>query len=128
MDSASARRTNLASTGSPRASPDEALALPNLAGGRIRRLLPGLALLLRYDRSHWRNDALAALVVALVLIPSAFAYADLAECSPAAGIYASAAGMIVFALFTSSHHVVVGPDAAIALMVGAAIGPLAAND
>jgi SulP family sulfate permease len=36
--------------------------------------------------------------------------------------------MIVFALFTSSRHVIVGPDAAIALLVGATIGPLAAGD
>jgi SulP family sulfate permease len=64
----------------------------------------------------------------LVLIPSAFAYADLAKCAPAAGLYAAVAGMVVFALFTSSRHVIVGPDAAIALLVGAAIGPLAAGD
>jgi SulP family sulfate permease len=94
----------------------------------VEKALPGLALLFRYDRSQWRSDAVSAIVVSLVLIPSAFAYADLAQCSPAAGIYASAAGMVVFALLTSSRHVIVGPDAAIALMVGAAIGPLAAAD
>ena len=98
------------------------------AGGRLGNLLPGAALLFRYERSQWRHDAPAALVVALVLIPSAFAYADLAGCAPAAGLYAAVAGMVVFALFTSSRHVIVGPDAAIALLVGAAIGPLAAGD
>src|SRR5688572_20082617 len=97
-------------------------------GGRLTKLLPGAALLFRYDRSHWRHDGLAALVVALVTIPSAFAYADLAKCAPAAGLYAAVAGMVVFALFTSSRHVIVGPDAAIALLVGAAVGPLAAGD
>jgi SulP family sulfate permease len=91
-------------------------------------MLPGLALLLRYDRSQLRHDALAALVVTLVLIPSAFAYADLAKCAPVAGLYAAVGGMIVFALFTSSRHVIVGPDAAIALLVGAAIGPLVGTD
>src|SRR5215471_15741906 len=96
--------------------------------GRLKKLLPGAATLFRYDRSLFRYDALAALVVALVLIPSAFAYADLAKCAPAAGIYAAVGGMVVFALFTSSRHVIVGPDAAIALLVGAAIGPLAAGD
>ena len=97
-------------------------------GARLRNLLPGAALLFRYERSLWRHDALAALVVALVLIPSAFAYAELANSAPAAGLYAAVAGMVVFALFTSSRHVIVGPDAAIALLVGAAIGPLAAGD
>ena len=38
-----------------------------------------------------------ALVVAFVLIPSAFAYADLAPCSPAAAFLRQAAGMVVFA-------------------------------
>jgi len=98
------------------------------ADGWLKRLLPGAALLTRYERSLFRHDALAGLVVALVLIPSAFAYADLAKCAPAAGIYAAVAGMVVFALFTSSRHVIVGPDAAIALLVGATIGPLAAGD
>lgn len=98
------------------------------ADGRFTRWLPGLALLLRYERAQLRPDAVAGLVVALVSIPSAFAYADLAKCAPAAGLYAAVAGMVVFALFTSSRHVVVGPDAAIALLVGAAIGPLAAGD
>ena len=96
--------------------------------GRLKKLLPGAAMLFCYDRSLLRHDALAGLVVALVLIPSAFAYADLARCAPAAGIYAALGGMVAFAMFTSSRHVIVGPDAAIALLVGATIGPLAAGD
>jgi SulP family sulfate permease len=68
------------------------------------------------------------MVVSLVLIPSAIAYADLAKCAPAAGIYAAVAGMVAFVLFTSSRHVIVGPDAAISLLAGAAIGPLAGDD
>lgn len=95
---------------------------------RVLKAVPGLATLWHYDRSHWPNDALAALVVTLVLIPSAIAYADLAKCAPGAGLYAAVAGMLAFALFTSSRHLIIGPDAAIALLVGATIGPLAAND
>src|SRR5580765_6447780 len=98
------------------------------AGSRIGKWLPGTALLWSYERAQFRHDALAALVVALVTIPSAFAYADLAKCAPATGFYSAVAGMVAFALFTSSRHVIVGPDAAIALLVGAAIGPLAGGD
>ena len=97
-------------------------------GERLKKLLPGAAMLVHYERSLLRHDAVAGLVVALVLIPSAFAYADLAKCAPAAGIYAAVGGMVVFAMFTSSRHVIVGPDAAIALLVGATIGPLALGD
>ena len=94
----------------------------------IEKAIPGVTLLFHYDRSQLKNDALAALVVAVVLIPSAIAYSDLAKCAPAAGLYASVAGMVVYGIFASSRHVIVGPDAAIALLVGSAIGPLAAND
>lgn len=90
--------------------------------------LPGLRLFFTYDRSCLPNDLMAGVVVALVLIPSAIAYADLAKCSPVAGLYAAFGGMIAYALFTGSRHVIVGPDAAVAILVGAAIGPLANGD
>src|SRR5262245_15353413 len=89
--------------------------------GFLEKAMPGLAVLFHYDRSQWKSDALAALVVAVVLIPSAIAYADLAKCAPAAGLYASIAGMVAYGLFTATRHVIVGPDAAIALLVGTAI-------
>jgi SulP family sulfate permease len=95
---------------------------------RLAGWLPGLRLLLTYDRSCLPADLTAGLVVTLVLIPSAIAYADLANCPPAAGLYAALGGMVLFALFTSSRHVICGPDAAIAILVGAAVGPLAGAD
>jgi SulP family sulfate permease len=95
---------------------------------RLFNWLPGLRLLFAYDLSCWRNDLTAGLVVALVLIPSAIAYADLAKCPPISGLYAALGGMVVFSFMTSSRHVIVGPDAAVAIMVGAAVGPLANGD
>ncbi len=95
---------------------------------RVGRWLPGLRLLVTYDRAWWRQDLTAALVVTLVLIPSAIAYADLAKCSAIAGLYAALVGMLAFALLTSSRHVIVGPDAAVAILVGAAVGPLSNED
>ena len=44
--------------------------------------LPGLRLLLHYDRRCLGQDLTAGVVVTLVLIPSAIAYADLAKCPP----------------------------------------------
>src|SRR5262245_60559586 len=95
---------------------------------KITRWVPGLQLLYRYDRANLQQDLMAGLVVVLVLIPSAIAYADLAKCPPVAGLYAALGGMVVFALLTSSRHVVTGPDAAVALLVGAAVGPLSNGD
>jgi SulP family sulfate permease len=95
---------------------------------RLAAWLPGLRLLTAYDRSWGRHDLTAGLVVTLVLIPSAIAYADLAKCPPVAGLYAAPGGMVAFALLTSSQHVIVGPDAAVAILVGAAAGPLSNGD
>jgi SulP family sulfate permease len=95
---------------------------------RVANWLPGLRLLIAYDRSWWRHDLTAGLVVTLVLIPSAIAYADLAKCSPIAGLYAALGGMVAFAFLTSSRHVIVGPDAAVAILVGAAVGPMSNGD
>jgi SulP family sulfate permease len=102
--------------------------IPPSSSRRFLDWLPGLRLLFGYDRKWLRHDLLSAVVVTLVLIPSAIAYADLAKCSPIAGLYAALGGMVTFALFTSSRHVIVGPDAAVAIMVGAAIGPLSGGD
>jgi SulP family sulfate permease len=91
---------------------------------RLRGWLPGVRLLLTYDHSCFRHDLIAGFVVTLVLIPSAIAYADLAKCPSVTGLYAALGGMVAFALFTSSRHVIAGPDAAVAILVGAAVGPL----
>ena len=95
---------------------------------RLTGWVPGLRLFSEYDRGWLPGDLTAGLVVALVVIPSAIAYADLANCPPIAGLYAALGGMVAFALFTSSRHVIVGPDAAIAILVGAAVGPLSRGD
>lgn len=90
--------------------------------------VPGIGALVGYQRANLPYDLTAGLVVVLVLIPSAIAYADLANCPPLAGLYAALGGMVAFALFTSTRHVIAGPDAAIAILVGAAIGPLSAGN
>jgi SulP family sulfate permease len=90
--------------------------------------IPGLRVFTEYQRSFLGGDVTAGLVVALVVIPSAIAYADLAHCPPGSGLYAALGGMVAFALFTSSRHVIAGPDAALAILVGATVGPLAGND
>src|SRR5262245_24622295 len=98
------------------------------AFGRVLDWLPGLRLVFSYDRSFLRHDLTSGLVVTMVLIPSAVAYADLANCQPIAGLYAALGGMVAFAIFTTSRHVIAGPDAAVAILVGAAIGPLSGGD
>ena len=92
------------------------------------RFPPGLQTLKSYRREDLRSDLLAGLVICLVLVPSALAYAELAGFGPLAGIYSAIAATLAYFLFTSSRHMNVGPDGAVALLVGTAILPLTDGD
>ncbi|MDP1710406.1 MAG: SulP family inorganic anion transporter, partial [candidate division WWE3 bacterium] len=62
------------------------------------------------------------------MIPAVVAYAELVHLPPITGLYAALAASIGYALFASSRHVIAGPDAAIGLLAGSAILPLALGD
>lgn len=94
----------------------------------VLRWLPGLQTFSSYRKNDLGPDVLAGLVICLVLLPSALAYAELAGFGPVAGIYSAIAATLAYFLFTSSRHMNVGPDGAVALLVGAAILPLTGGD
>ncbi|QLG89715.1 SulP family inorganic anion transporter [Chitinibacter bivalviorum] len=73
-------------------------------------------------------DIFAGVSVCIVLIPACVAYADLAGLPPQSGLYTALAGMMCYALFGHSRQLIVGPDAALSLLVAAAIGPLAGGN
>lgn len=80
----------------------------------------------RYTAEHFSGDAVAAAVVTLMLIPQSLAYALLAGMPPEAGLYASMAPLVVYALFGTSSALAVGPAAVTSLMTAAALGSVAA--
>ncbi|WP_247601172.1 SulP family inorganic anion transporter, partial [Pseudomonas aeruginosa] len=84
--------------------------------------------LLHYRRAWFRPDVQAGLSVAAIQIPTAIAYAQIAGFPPQVGLYACILPMLIYALIGSSRQLMVGPDAATAAMVAAAITPLAAGD
>ena len=92
----------------------------------IERLLPGVAWMRRYDRTTLHGDALAALIVTIMLIPQSLAYALLAGLPPEVGLYASMLPLVGYALFGSSSTLAVGPVAVVSLMTAAAVGDFAA--
>ena len=94
----------------------------------IARWLPGVAQLLAYPRGAWRGDLVGGVSVCVVMIPSVLAYAELAGVRPQAGLYAALGAMIVFALFTTTRRILVGPDTTIALLAGSIVIPMAAGD
>jgi MFS superfamily sulfate permease-like transporter len=61
-------------------------------------------------------------IVTIMLIPQSLAYALLAGLPPEAGLYASIAPIILYAIFGTSRALAVGPVAVVSLMTAAAVG------
>lgn len=92
---------------------------------RLSRYLPILEWGARYDRANLSGDAIAAVIVTIMLIPQSLAYALLAGLPPQAGIYASIVPILLYTLFGTSRALAVGPVAVVSLMTAAAIGQVA---
>ena len=92
------------------------------------RWLPLLTVLRNYPMGWLRHDVIAGLSACVVMIPSVIAYAELVHLPPVTGLYAALAACVGYALFASSRQVIAGPDAAIGLLAGSVILPLAAGD
>ena len=87
-----------------------------------RSYLPILDVVRDYQRADFPHDLIAGLIVGMITVPQAIAYAFLAGLPPQAGLYACLAPMVIYAILGSSKHLVVGPVAVAALMVAAAVG------
>ncbi|MGL4685113.1 MAG: SulP family inorganic anion transporter, partial [Hafnia alvei] len=94
----------------------------------INGWMPGLALLMGYQREWLTSDIRAGLSVAAVALPVAIAYADLAGVGAIVGLYSCVFPMIAYALFGSSRQVIVGPDTATCAVIAAVVTPLAAGN
>jgi high affinity sulfate transporter 1 len=94
----------------------------------VARTFPVSTGLAGYPGHKGRRDAVAGITVAALAIPSAMAYAELAGLSPVAGLYALLLPAVAYAVFGSSRQLVVGPEGALALLVVAAVAPLAGGD
>lgn len=91
----------------------------------LARYLPILTWSRTYDRETFSADAIAAIIVTIMLIPQSLAYALLAGLPPEIGLYASIAPLVVYTLFGTSMTLAVGPVAVASLMTASAIGQLA---
>ncbi|MFD1796210.1 sulfate permease [Paracoccus aurantiacus] len=91
----------------------------------LRRYFPIFDWGRRYDRAALSSDLLAALIVTIMLIPQSLAYALLAGLPPEAGIYASIAPLVLYAIFGTSRALAVGPVAVVSLLTASAVGQVA---
>ena len=72
------------------------------------------------------REASAGITLAALMIPLNIGYAQVAGLPPVAGLYAAIIPLAVYALLTSSRHLVTSPDASMAGLVGAALVAFAA--
>lgn len=75
-----------------------------------------------YARADLPSDLIAGVLLAVLLIPQAFAYAQLANLPASAGIAAALVAPVAYALFGGSRFLAVGPVALVSLLVGEAVG------
>ena len=87
--------------------------------------LPILEWIKTYNQSKLSDDAVAAVIVTIMLIPQSLAYAMLAGLPPEVGLYASILPLFAYALFGSSMTLAVGPVAVVSLMTAAAVSQVA---
>ena len=94
----------------------------------LARIAPGLGVLAAYHRDWLRHDLIAGVSVAAVALPTAIAYAEIIGLEPVVGLYAAIPALLAYAIFGTSRHLIVNPDAATCAMIAATLTPLAAGN
>ena len=87
----------------------------------VLRVLPIVGQLRDYRRAWLRGDLLAGVVVAALIIPKNLGYADIAGIPLENGLYAAAAGAILYGLFGSCRQISMGPSSGLAAVAGGAV-------
>src|SRR3974390_2153637 len=92
------------------------------AGRRRLALFEGI---LPLDKSRFVPDIIAGITLAALGIPEVMGYTKIIGTPVVTGLYTMLLPMLVFAVFGSSRHLVVGADSATAAMVAAELAALA---
>jgi high affinity sulfate transporter 1 len=83
--------------------------------------VPAVAWLPRYDRRWLRGDLTAGVAVTALVVPKNLGYAGIAGVPLQNGLYAAAAGALIYALFCTSRHISTGPSSSLAAVAGGAV-------
>lgn len=108
-----------ATSGTTAVSPGEDGPEPTPTG--IARYIPIFGWLPRYNRKLLRPDVIAGVTVAALVIPKSLGYAGIAGVPVQNGLYAAAAGAILYALFGTSRQIATGPSSALAAVAAGAL-------
>ena len=85
------------------------------------RLVPIVEWLPRYRRADLRYDVIAGITVSALVVPKALGYAGIAQVPVENGLYAAAAGALVYAIFGTSRQISTGPSSALAAVAAGAV-------
>ena len=94
----------------------------------MRKWMPIIEWLPRYQRSWLAGDLIAGATVWAVLVPLALAYAGIVGVDPVVGLYTLPLALLAYAAFGGSRLLVIGPDAAVAVLTGSIVATLAVGD
>src|SRR3954467_10459189 len=83
--------------------------------------VPALTWLPKYERRWLRRDVTAGIAVTALVVPKNLGYAEIAGVPLQNGLYAAAAGAIIYALFCTSRHISTGPSSSLAAVAGGAV-------
>ena len=81
----------------------------------IREWLPG------YDRALLRGDLAAGIAVTALIVPKNLGYAEIAGVPVQNGLYAAAAGALIYAVFGTCRQISTGPSSGLATIAGGAV-------
>ena len=90
----------------------------------LKKYLPILGWLPDYDRRWLAADFAAGLSVWALLVPQSLAYATIVGVPVQYGLYTAFAALLVYPLFGTSRHLVVGPSATVGAVSAAVVAPL----
>ena len=83
--------------------------------------LPIAGQLRTYDRAWLRGDLIAGVTVAALIVPKNLGYAGIAGIPLQNGLYAAAAGAIVYGIFGSCRQISMGPSSGLAAVAASAV-------
>ncbi|HEY1370562.1 MAG TPA: sulfate permease [Gaiellaceae bacterium] len=87
----------------------------------LARYVPIVGWLPRYERAWLRGDVAAGIAVTALVVPKNLGYAGIAGIPVQNGLYAAAAGALIYALFCTSRQISTGPSSSLAAVAGGAV-------
>src|ERR1700759_4525218 len=85
------------------------------------RFIPMAGWIRSYQRGWLRGDLIAGVTVAALIVPKNLGYAGIAGIPLQNGLYAAAAGAILYAVFGTCRQISMGPSSGLAAVAASAV-------